>query len=107
MAGPDFLDEHRGRAHGEDIDGEDIVRDVVGVENFDIRALAQLLFQHQAADIGIAAAAGAEDRRTTNEIVQIVAREFHARSPLLSFVVPLMARSPTALTRIRTAPAGM
>ncbi len=110
-----LLNHHRRRAHHGAGHDEFVVGEVVDIHEADRTVLADRLLRHQLADIGIAAAARAEDGSADGDVVEIgdvdeglrgsVDCVHHERS--IRRKGDQGASSPTALTRTRVALPGI
>src|SRR5207302_1134111 len=92
-----LLDQHGRGAHHREGHRKILVVERLDVDQIDRSVIPNRLPQHQRTNVGISATARPEDGRAACEIVYIIEPDFHA-SP--------SARSPTALTLMRTAPPG-
>jgi hypothetical protein len=76
-----FFGHHRRRAHHADRHDERVVGQFLDIDELDRPMLADRLLRHQLADIGVAAAAGAQDRAADGNVFQILgidrAQDFH------------------------------
>ena len=89
VAARELLDHHRGRTHHRRGHDDRVVGDLLDVDELDRAVLPDRLLREQRADVRVAAAPGAENRRADREVVEVVFTDQAQRTPS-----PARARRP-------------